>query len=180
MKSGIYQIKNKINNKIYIGSSCDIRKRWSTHNYLLKLNKSNCKILQKAINKYGLENFSFEIVAYCPKEYLFKLEQWFVDNLNPNYNICKLNVSVPIGLKKHKYTKKQLEVKSKIAIERIKSGSFGQKLKKIEKIDLNGNVIKIYNSIKECALDIGSSPSSTSMYISRKTRTKGFILRHHN
>ena len=39
--------------------------------------------------KYGLDCFKFEILAHCPREYLIKLEQWFLDNLKPSLNIDK-------------------------------------------------------------------------------------------
>lgn len=59
MESGIYQIKNSINNNIYIGSSVNIRTRFKTHLNLLKKNKHENLKLQNAVNKYGLENFEF-------------------------------------------------------------------------------------------------------------------------
>lgn len=46
--------------------------------------------LQRSVNKYGFENFRFEILAICPKEYCVKLEQWFLDTLKPTYNIRKI------------------------------------------------------------------------------------------
>lgn len=90
MVSGIYKILNKFNNKIYIGSAKNLNKRKSSHfNDLLKNRHSNKK-LQNSYNKYGAKNFEFIILCNCPKEYLIKLEQWFLDNLKPSYNICKV------------------------------------------------------------------------------------------
>lgn len=60
--TGIYKITNKINNKIYIGSSVDIDKRWKQHIRELKKNKHINKHLQSAWNKYGENNFKFQIV----------------------------------------------------------------------------------------------------------------------
>lgn len=87
VKSGIYKITNIINNKFYIGSSCNIRVRYNEHiRELLKNNHPNKK-LQNSFNKHGRNNFKFEILAICPVEYLIKLEQWFIDNQKPFYNI---------------------------------------------------------------------------------------------
>ena len=62
--SGIYKIENLINHKVYIGQSKDIYQRWYTHKRA-SFNK-NCREhnypLYRAIRKYGIENFSFEII----------------------------------------------------------------------------------------------------------------------
>jgi group I intron endonuclease len=62
MISGIYQIKNLKNNKIYIGSSKNIKERFLQHKYNLKNNKHCNPILQNSWNKYGEENFEFIII----------------------------------------------------------------------------------------------------------------------
>ena len=54
----IYQITNLINNKIYIGQTNNITKRWSNH----RCANSPNMIIAKAIKKYGIENFKFEIL----------------------------------------------------------------------------------------------------------------------
>lgn len=51
--SGIYKILNIKNGKFYIGSSNNIKVRWSQHKTLLKNNKHENKYLQNAWNKYG-------------------------------------------------------------------------------------------------------------------------------
>lgn len=67
---GIYKIENMINGKIYIGQSVDIYKRWADH--ISSLNKQTHinRHLQNAWNKYGNENFKFEIIKLCAKEKL--------------------------------------------------------------------------------------------------------------
>ena len=85
--SGIYKITNSITLDSYIGSSTTIGIRWATHIREVKSNTHDNAHLQRAVNKYGVQNFKFEILATCPNEYLFSLEQWFIDNLNPSYNI---------------------------------------------------------------------------------------------
>lgn len=59
---GIYMIKNKINNKIYIGKSIKIENRWYQHRYSLNNNLSSNLYLQASWNKYGEENFEFSII----------------------------------------------------------------------------------------------------------------------
>lgn len=75
MNSGIYKITNIITKDFYIGSSCQLNRRKRNHFVSLDRNINHSKILQRAYNKYGNSNFTFEVIATCPKEYLLKLEQ---------------------------------------------------------------------------------------------------------
>lgn len=59
--NGVYFIINKINNKIYCGSSNHILERWDVHKSQLRNNAHSNGHLQRAWNKYGEENFVFVI-----------------------------------------------------------------------------------------------------------------------
>ena len=62
---GIYKIENLVNGKCYIGQSKYIEKRWTDHksNAFNSIQKDQYKYpLYRAIRKYGLENFSFEVI----------------------------------------------------------------------------------------------------------------------
>lgn len=109
-KSGIYQIKNKITEDIYIGSSYRIEKRFIQHKSDLIKNKHGNPYLQNAVNKYGLDNFVFEIILECDRKELIQKEQWCLDTLLPNYNIRKIAES-NLGIK---WTEEQKLNKSKI------------------------------------------------------------------
>jgi group I intron endonuclease len=84
--TGIYRIRNLINDNCYYGSSKNIEKRWKTHKNQLRRKKHINSILQSAWNKYGEENFIFEIIEECSKDKLFETEQKYLDTL-PKYNI---------------------------------------------------------------------------------------------
>ena len=58
----IYKITNKINQKVYIGQSVDVAKRWSQHKTEAKKEKPSM-IINQAMRKYGIENFTFEVVC---------------------------------------------------------------------------------------------------------------------
>lgn len=88
--SGIYLITNTINNKHYIGSAVSFEGRWTKHKSLLNLNKHKNKHLQNAVNKYGIDNFKFEILYTCSKEELLHYEQIYMDLWKPEYNILKI------------------------------------------------------------------------------------------
>ena len=83
---GIYKITNKINKKSYIGQSNDIQRRFGEHK--TKGGKSRIP-LDMAIQKYGMENFDYEILEECSIELLNEREiYWinFYDTKNQGYN----------------------------------------------------------------------------------------------
>ncbi len=93
--SGIYKITNVINNKVYIGSSKDIYRRWIQHKNKLNHNKHLNRHLQFAWNKYGEENFTFEIIELCDEESLLINEQKWYEYYNSGedkygYNLSKI------------------------------------------------------------------------------------------
>jgi group I intron endonuclease len=58
--------------------------------YVSKYSKEQSKsLILKAILKYGLENFSLAILEYCPIDLLDEREQFWLDFLDPQYNILK-------------------------------------------------------------------------------------------
>ena len=81
---GIYKIINKNNGKVYIGQSKDITYRWHRHR-LAAFNKAypqyNC-LLYKAIRKYGLDAFEFEVIEQCDESLLNKKEQYYIEKYN--------------------------------------------------------------------------------------------------
>lgn len=177
MKGGIYKIINLVNNDFYIGSTKDLSRRKKEHWRLLKKGNNHSIVLQNAWNKYGEENFKFEVLAICPKEYLFKLEQWFVDNLNPKYNICREDVSVPIGLRHYSYQEKNKY--KKIALERLKNNKqFGWPSRIILKINDSGEILKEYNSLKEYAIEHNCAIGNVGKALKKGNRCKGFYVKY--
>lgn len=87
---GIYKIQNLINNKVYIGQSICISKRWNNHKSERRPDKIRLP-LYRAFDKYGIENFSFEIIENCLASELDTKEKYWIaiyDSLLPNgYNI---------------------------------------------------------------------------------------------
>jgi group I intron endonuclease len=104
MTSGIYKITNIVNGNLYIGSAYNIQSRFGVHKSTLNNNKHRNKHLQNAWNKYGEKNFSFKVLVYCKIEQLTKLEQSYMDKLNPAYNICKIAVDSCLGVKRSEET----------------------------------------------------------------------------
>lgn len=99
-KIGIYKILNKLNNKFYIGSSCDLLKRFNTHKNALNKNKHHSVLLQRSWNVYGSENFEFIILEECLKEEKIIKEQRYIDELTPKLN-CNKSARCPMENRKH-------------------------------------------------------------------------------
>lgn len=85
---GIYQIRNKINNKSYIGSSVNISSRCSNH-----MNRDARKYYWRDFYKdviyYGQCNFEFIVLEECDKDKLIEREQYYYDLIKPEYNFSK-------------------------------------------------------------------------------------------
>ncbi|MCK9445976.1 GIY-YIG nuclease family protein [bacterium] len=138
MSSGIYKIKNKINNKCYIGSAINILGRFATHKSSLNKNKHHSYYLQQSWNKYGIEFFIFEILEYCEKNILLEREQYYMDLLNPEYNMCKIAGSC-LGIKGTP------ESNLKKSINHAFKGKYGKEhpsSKPVFQYEQNGNFVK--------------------------------------
>ena len=83
---GIYKITNKINNHSYIGLSTHLEDRWEYHKTPYNWKRENNKVLYKAIKKYGIDNFKFEILEECSVEELGGKEKYYIKKYNTYYN----------------------------------------------------------------------------------------------
>ena len=69
----IYCLKNKINGKMYIGKTSNLKRRWLEHKNRNKL------VIQKAINKYGAENFEKIIIEdNLTNEEVYEKEKYWI------------------------------------------------------------------------------------------------------
>ena len=81
---GIYKITNLINGKSYIGQSVNIEKRFIQHKSVAyNPNDKNYNYpLYRAIRKYGVENFSFEVLEECNVGELNNKEIYYISKYN--------------------------------------------------------------------------------------------------
>jgi group I intron endonuclease len=112
MQSGIYQIRNLVNGKRYIGSAVDMGMRFHGHRSDLRLAKHANRYLQAAWNKHGEEKFAFEIVLLCDKSNLILYEQIVMDFIRASdrrfgYNIRKMAES-NLGLVASEETRRKI------------------------------------------------------------------------
>jgi len=86
---GIYKIINTYNGNYYVGSSKNIHRRWNEHLKKLKSDNHQNVILQRAWNKYGENNFKFEVIETCDLNILLERENFYLSK-NSEYNIVKV------------------------------------------------------------------------------------------
>lgn len=75
---GIYKITNLVNNKVYIGQSIDVESRFYAHLYMLRNKVHYNSHLQNTWDKYGENNFKFEIIEECRYELLDDREKYYI------------------------------------------------------------------------------------------------------
>jgi len=89
---GIYQIRNLVNGKIFIGSSLNLHGKSNSFSFQLKSGLHMNSALQKEYLQFGEENFVFEVVdtlepkedlAYDYREDLKVLEEMWIEKLQP-------------------------------------------------------------------------------------------------
>lgn len=90
--TGIYQITNLINGKSYVGQSKNLKERLKAHKCISK--EANVP-LKRAYEKYGIENFKFEIIEYCDEKELDEREIYYIAERNPEYNLTSGGCGAP-------------------------------------------------------------------------------------
>lgn len=91
-KCGIYIIRNKINDLVYIGQSVDIFSRWTAHKQAAKNpnDLSHKTQIHQAMKKLGIDNFYLEILEECDYQKLTEREIYWIakyDSYNNGYNM---------------------------------------------------------------------------------------------
>ena len=87
----VYKIANTITGDFYIGSSKDVKRRWREHKWPSSWKKQPNNPLYLDFQKYGLNNFVFEIVEEVEEAFLKEKEQQLIEVLKPTYNQINAN-----------------------------------------------------------------------------------------
>lgn len=78
--TGIYKITNIKTKECYIGQAIHIKDRWAEHAKCgLGIDTPAGNKLYKAIQEFGLWNFSFEVLEVCPQNQLNEKEKYYID-----------------------------------------------------------------------------------------------------
>ena len=89
--SGIYKIYSISKpDRVYVGSSVNIKSRMADHYIALRGGAHHNAKLQNHCSKYGIDDLVFVIIEPCFPEFLIVREQYYIDTLNPYFNIRKI------------------------------------------------------------------------------------------
>ena len=124
-KSGIYMWTNLLTGDTYIGQSADLSKRFRKYFSLSYVKSKKGFIISRALIKYGYANFSVTVLEYWDKSDLLVREQYYLDKLNPQYNILKIAGSF-LGFKHSEKTKEKISTSLKGVYIGDKSALFGR------------------------------------------------------
>lgn len=95
--TGVYKITNQETGECYIGQAVDVAKRWKDHAKCgLGIDTPANNKLYKAIQEYGIWNFSWELLEECSKEQLNEKENFYIEL----YDSCAYGYNSNIGIKK--------------------------------------------------------------------------------
>ena len=99
----LYKITNKVNNKLYIGITTNISRRWKAHQ-----NNKGSRLVYQAIKKYGINNFEFTVIDSSETKEFREEEYSLIKELNTyppyGYNIAEGG----IGGTTNNYTKDEI------------------------------------------------------------------------
>lgn len=151
----VYKITNQINGKCYIGSSIRVEERWRQHkNCAFNPNDRQYNYpLYQAFRKYGLDNFSFEIIKddFDSLEEMEKYEHEaiiYYDSYIHGYN---QTLSTDRNtLSKENLSKHVLKVSQKCA-----------------KVDKDNNILEVYNSYHDAARKNSFGKSDYASHVRR-------------
>ena len=167
-KAGIYRWTNLKSGKIYIGSSANLAKRFSSYFSIRFLTRESLKyksVIYFALLKYGHSAFRLDILEYCDPKELLAREQFYLDLLKPQYNILKIAGSLT-GYLHSEETKKKLSD--------IFKGNMNSKNQPnavlVEVIDLETGKTTQYTSARKAAEDLNISNST----VMRRLRGESF------
>ena len=84
--SAVYKIVNEVTGDFYVGSSKDVKRRWTEHKSPSEWKRKSNNPMYKDMQKYGVDKFRFQILVPVMPEYLKQVEQELIQMLHPSYN----------------------------------------------------------------------------------------------
>ena len=149
---GIYKITNLVNGKCYIGQSVDIEDRWLKHKTsAFDSNRKEYEYpIYRAIRKYGIDNFSFDVVEKCEEDDLNQLEIYYIDYFQSHFYKNGYNLT--------------------------NGGDGGRLGSHIFQYDFSGNFISEYTSIRSASRKTGIDHASIGRALNGTNQSAGNFL----
>lgn len=125
---GIYVIKNKLNNKYYVGQSINLKERLQRHRSKIRHNSKE-NLIYKSIFKNGYNNFEYSIIEIIEekenlKEILDNKEIYYINYYNSYYKGYNQTKGGDKSLTGYKYTEEQKLKRSQISKQICSDGRF--------------------------------------------------------
>lgn len=189
------------NPKYYVGSTIKLKTRISSHRSFMvnwdkyKENGSGSPVFYRSVLKYGWSCFKLGILEYITlpseigiaqkKKIILEKEQFYLDNINPSLNACKIANS-PLGIKRNEMFSinlsktrrgKKLQ-KSEVKNNNVKLTTYETKLKislrnkgvSVKVLDKSGNLIHKFPTITKAAEHFGVNAKTISrIYLTGKS-----------
>jgi group I intron endonuclease len=187
-KAGIFIVVNNVNGNFYVGSAITNRINTRFRNHCIHLRGSNRPLL-RAINRYGIQNFSFHILEYFKgivhKEdlnlnhlKLLERETFFINSLKPIYNILIIAGS-SLGFKHTEQTRNKMKAiysqERKDAVRNLNKGKpLAVETKAIP------HLINRAPLLQQRALERYSDKDFNEQFLSDKDFKEQFLLRNKN
>jgi len=89
MQSGVYSVLQLSTGRHYVGSAVRLDRRWLRHVWDLKNSRHHNSKLQRSWDKYGEDDFRFDILEVCERGQLEAREQFWIDETRPFFNILR-------------------------------------------------------------------------------------------
>ena len=84
--TGVYKITNTVTGDFYVGSSKNVKQRWSCHKYQSTWKEHPNSPMYLDMKKYGIDKFVFQVLEEVEPDRLKETEQKFIEKLRPTYN----------------------------------------------------------------------------------------------
>lgn len=165
-KPGIYMWTNKIDNKSYIGSSVNLKRRLLEYFNANRLLREKSMVINIALLKHGYSNFTLTVLEYCDVSDLMSREKYYFDVYSPEYNILKTPGSPSRG-SGWKHSEATIEKMSVSALNRSNASLSlaNPNASGVKVTDIETNKVTYYHAIRAAARDLGIDKRYIEHYI---------------
>ena len=177
---GIYKIINLKTNECYVGKSKHIEKRWKQH-FSKGYGAIHNPKFQEAIEQYGKNGFSFQVVEECAEQVLSERERYWISALKPAYNTVTVGhkvkeetrLKISMSLFGKKPSREIVEKRRKAILERHKTiPQTNAGHKKRVAIQFDGES-REFESVKALAEFLGVKNGTVTKALKRNGTVKG-------
>ena len=177
---GIYKITNQITGDFYIGKSKNIKKRLYNHKHYVRHSEK----FETDIERYGWENFTFEVIEECGEDELLEREAFHIRSLKPSYNTiirgrkrpADVRKRISISLTGKKQSPNVIE-KRKASIRKLRETvpqtNAGHRKRVL--VSMNGRSVE-FESVKAVAEFMNVHPSTVTKALKRGGKVRGHLV----